>query len=131
MKKSTLAILMMTAVLASQPVWARDRSWSSRPSYTLTPVTLTGSFRCEEKLHETGHRNNHECDLRFVNEENGEEWNIKDNPTLSVMHQKFGGPVKAKISAMSSPRFLLGGSFVEVSQIQVLSNGSASSPASE
>lgn len=111
---------MMAGVLASPAVWARSDSFSSQPSYTLEPVSWVGSFRCEEKLHETGHKKDHDCDLRFVNEETGEVWNIEDNPTLSALHQKYGGAVKARVSAMSSPRFLLGGSFIEVKQIEVL-----------
>ena len=120
MKKSTFAILMMAAVLTCPAVWARSSSLSFRPSFTLEPVIWVGSFRCEEKLHEVGHKKDHDCDLRFVNEETGEVWNIKDNPTLSALHQKYDGPVKVRVSAMRSPRFLLGGSFIRVKQIEVL-----------
>ena len=119
MKHSTFVILIVAVMCAAPAAWARI--WSSaRPSWKLEPTDMVGSFRCEEKIHEIDHRKDHDCDLRLVNEENGEVWNIKDDPALSALHQKYGGPVRVKVAAMSSPRFLLGGSFLKVKAIEVL-----------
>ncbi len=39
----------------------------------LTPVQWIGNFRCEEKIHEQSHSKEHECDLKFVSDETGQE----------------------------------------------------------
>jgi len=58
--------------------------------------------------------------LEFVNDETGQVWNVKDNPTLTSIHQKGNREVKAHIEAMSSPRYLFGGSYVEIKKIETL-----------
>lgn len=86
----------------------------------LTEVNWVGSFRCDEKIHESNHPKNHECDLEFVNDETGDAWTVKSTPELLSIHQKENGPVRAKVEALRTPRYLLGGGYVKVIKIELL-----------
>lgn len=121
MKTLGFITLALGYSLISTNSLARDGSVFGRgPAYRLEPVTWVGTFRCEEKKHAEDHRKDHDCGLEFVNDETGQVWNVRDHETLATLHRKHDGPVKARVSAMSSPRFLLGGSFIEVKTIEVL-----------
>lgn len=121
-----VALALSVALTVSSSSFARGgfgRNGFKKPE--LTPVSWQGTFQCDEKIHTTDHSKEHICDLQFVNAESGEEWNVESNPALDSLHQKLGGPVTARIDAKRSPRYLLGGSYIEVAKIEVPERGTA------
>ena len=120
-----LGIGILITSLSANVSFARESSVRGRFDHSqrkpvLTDVKWSGTFRCDEKKHAIDHEKNHECDLEFVSDDNDEVWNVKSNATLESMHQKYGGPVKVKIEAVRSPRYLLGGSYVEIRKIELM-----------
>lgn len=92
----------------------------TRTPEELTPITWVGSLHCEDKEPDAVHNGNHKCDLEFTNKETGESWNVKANPTLTAIHQKSNRDQTVHIKGTRSPRYLLGGSYVEISEIETL-----------
>lgn len=119
---------IVSGVLA-QSSFARGRVSEAFREPQLTEVSWVGTFSCDEKQHGPTHKKDHRCDLQFVNNDSGESWNVKENPGLSELHQKYDGAVTARIEAMRSPRYLLGGSYVDVKQIAVVAAAPMAAPA--
>ncbi len=125
-RSAFLVVTFVVGAVSAQSSFADGRGGEDFPQ--LTQVGWVGSFRCDEKQHGPTHQKDHRCALQFVNQETGESWNVADNPQLSAIHKKYDGAVTARIEAMSSPRFLLGGSYVDIQRIAVLSDARAIVP---
>lgn len=129
MKTKLFIASVALASTFSQMSIARDSSrFVVDRAPTLFPVQLIGTLRCEDRETDKDHRSDHKCDLEFVNDETGEVWNIKENPTLTSIHQKGDRETKAHIEGMRSPRYLLGGSFIQVHKIETLPSKIAEVP---
>ncbi len=120
-----LSVGIIITSLSASVSYARTSSIRGRFDHSmrkpvLTDVKWTGTFRCEEKKHAVDHEKNHECDLEFVNDDTNEVWNVKTTKALESMHQQYDGPIKAQIEAVRSPRYLLGGSYVDIKNIKLM-----------
>lgn len=124
MKTKIFIVSVALASTLSQVTVAIGASDSNRDFIdrkpVLTAVKFIGTLRCEDRETTADHKKEHGCDLEFVNDETGEVWNVKENPTLTSVHQTGKREIKAHIEAMRSPRYILGGSYVDIKKIETL-----------
>lgn len=119
--KTKLFIVNITlfATLSSIGLAREPRDYTDREP-NLTAVDWLGTLRCEDQETSAQHTRDHKCDLEFVNDETNEVWNVKNNPTLNLMHQQSNKDLRIHIQAMRSPRYLFGTSYVDIKKVEAL-----------
>ena len=114
----TFIMVIALASTFSQVTFAKSgRDFLTR-TIPLTSVKWMGLLRCEDQETLMEHKKGKSCDLQFVEEESGEVWAVKESPTLAAIHQKGSRETQVHIEGLRSPRFLLGGSYVEIKRIE-------------
>lgn len=120
MKMNLLALAAILFAFAPTAAPAADNPESDQPSYQLSSVELKGTLLCDEKVHSVTHEKTHECDLQFLDEKAGEKWKIRNSSRAKMVHQSSNGPTRVAVAGKSSPRFLLGGSYMELERIETI-----------
>lgn len=121
MKTKLFIVAIAVVSTLSQISFARGRSGSfEHRKPVLSEVKWMGTLRCANRETEVAHKKDHKCDLEFVNAETDEAWEVRENPALTALHEKSGRDAIVHIDALRSPRYLLGGSYVQIKKVETI-----------
>jgi len=76
----------------------------------LSPVKLEGKLALVDG------------NLKFVVAGTGQKWKVSDNVTVREIVSSRNGELNSHIEALSSPRYIFGGSYLEVQRVEPLAN---------
>jgi hypothetical protein len=118
MKRNSI-VLTMLFVLTLVPRLSLGRGHTDTDGVfhkpRLSRVTLEGTLQCEK---DNSNHQNGDCRLQFTNSENGEVWNVQEHPALAKISVEHNKPLRVRFEGFSSPRYLLGGSYIEIRKIK-------------
>ena len=119
-----IAMTLALSLLFSTKLQARASEVPDRdhgPRYRMTRVPMVGTLRCENDSKAADTR----CELEFVDEISGDKWDVRNSQSVADALSGKANPrgLRVRIDAERSPRFLLGGSFVDIRGIEPLSTG--------